>query len=333
MIKRTVKKRGFRYCRTCQNKLQRRGKTAAGSQRWYCQDCRKSKINPRIDLRRGFVFESFLDWLLGKDSQAELDLPCRTFRDQTAWCWQVPIPAVLTGEIHHAIIIDGLRVGGQVCLIARTTKHVIAWHWADRENSTNWLELLRRLPDPNYVVCDGQKGMLKALAICWPNTVVQRCRFHVWLNVKSKLTLNPQSIAGLQLLDLSRELLRVRSKRQARSWKAELKNWHRRNHVFIAERTIKDNPKPGQRTWRYAHERLRSAYRQLARQTDDLLRSSYRPHPQLPRTTNHLEGGINSQIRGKLGLHRGMPNHHQKALVNWYLYTRTETPKLPRKCL
>lgn len=333
MDKTTVKKRGFRYCQACGFKLKKRGKTAAGKQRWYCRQCALSLTKLRPDLRHGFVFESFLDWLLGKGSQAELGLPGRTFRDQTAWCWQVSIPAVLTGEIHHAIIIDGLRVGGQVCLVARTTKYVIAWIWVERENAANWLELLRLLPAPNYVVCDGQKGMLKALAICWPNTIVQRCRFHVWLNVKSKLTLNPQSIAGRQLLDLSRQLLRVSSKRQARSWKAELKKWYRRHGDFIAERTTTDNPKPGQRAWRYTHERLRSAYRQLARQTDDLLRSSYRPHPELPRTTNHLEGGINSPIRHKLGLHRGMPKHHQKALVNWYLYSRTETQKAPRKCL
>ena len=245
----------------------------------------------------------------------------------------MPVPVVLTGEVHHTVIIDGIRIGDQVCLIARTTSYVIAWAWAERENSTNWALLLQLLPAPQFVVCDGQKGMLKALAICWPATVVQRCRFHVWLNTKSKLTLRPASLAGQELLSLSRKLLYVRTRRQARRWKRSLKHWYRKHAGYVTERTVKDNPKPRQRSWRYTHARLRSAYYQLNKQAEDLLRSSYRPHPELPSTTNHLEGGINSPIRTKLKLHRGMTNDHQMVVVNWYLYGRTEGAKATRKCL
>jgi len=235
--------------------------------------------------------------------------------------------------VHYAIIIDGFRVGGRVCLIARTTSYVIAWLWVERENSTNWMKLLRLLPAPDYIVCDGQKGMLKALAICWPVTTVQRCRFHVWLNTKAKLTLRPNSIAAQELLRLSQKLLHVRTRKQARRWKQALKDWYRKHAGYVTERTVKDDPKPRERSWRYTHARLRSAYYQLNKQAEDLLRSSYRPHPKLPHTTNHLEGGVNSQIRTKLKLHRGMKNEHQMVLVDWYLYNRTEEPKPPRKCL
>ena len=333
MPKKTVKKRGFRYCKVCQTKLQKRSKTAAGTQRWQCTNCQTSLTLSRPDLSRAFLFESFLAWLLGKDSQTELVGSARTFRDQTAWCWLVPVPVFLTGEVHHAIVIDGIRIGGRVCLIARTKHYVVAWLWVDRENSTNWSLLLRLLPSPCYVVCDGQKGMLKALSICWPATIVQRCRFHVWLNTKTKLTLRPSSQAGQELLDLSQQLLHVRTRRQAKRWQRALKHCHRRHASFLTDRTVKDDPKPRTRTWRYTHARLRSAYYQLNKQAEDLLRSSYRPHRNLPSTTNHLEGGINSPIRTKLKLHRGMSNEHQMVLVNWYLYGRSEGAKPPRFCL
>jgi transposase-like protein len=172
-----------------------------------------------------------------------------------------------------------------------------------------------------------------ALDICWPGTIVQRCRFHIWLNIKTKLTLNPESVAGQELLRLAQDLLHVQTKRRARRWKRQLKYWYRRHKTFINERTVRHDLKPGQRSWRYTHERLRSAYRQLTKQTDDLLRSSYSPNPKLPNTTNHIEGGINSQIRTKLRAHRGMPSAHQMRLVDWYLYSRTESPKPTRKCL
>lgn len=270
---------------------------------------------------------------MGKDSQAELTQSARTFRNQTTWCWGVAPPHVLSGEIHHAVIVDGIRIGGMVCLIARTTKYVIAWRWVPYESSQYWAELFQLLPPPAYVVCDGQKGLLKALSLCWPTTIVQRCRFHAWLNVKAKLTLRPESLAGQELLQLTRDLLRARTKRQARCWKRQLKRWYVKHQKFVNERTIKLHPKPRERGWRYTHERLRSAYRQLDKITDDLLRSSYRPNPALCATTNHVEGGINSQLRTRLKLHRGMPAAHQMRLADWYLYARTEDPKPPRKCL
>ena len=328
-----MKQRGFRYCRVCKTKLQKWGKTGAGKQRWRCPVCSLTATKPRPDLRRVFVFEGFMSWLLGKDSQDDLAAASRTFRDQTAWCWGVPVPSVLTGECHHCVIVDGICVGGHVCLIARTTMFVIAWMWVPYESSTYWATFLASLPAPTYVVCDGQKGLLKALPLCWPGTIVQRCRFHIWLNVKTKLTLHPESIAGKELLVLTKNLLHVRTRKHARHWKQRLRRWYKRHQNYVNERTVKPYPKPRERSWRYTHERLRSAYRQLDKVTDDALRSSYRPHAELPSTTNHVEGGINSQIRTKLKYHRGMSREHQRVLVNWYLYTRSEGRKPTRFCL
>jgi len=284
-------------------------------------------------LSRDFILERFVIWLLGKASQDELDGSARTFRNQTAWCWNVIPKPITTGEIHHAIIVDGIRVGGQVCLIARTTDFVITWLWVPYESSQYWAELFKLLPSPTYVVCDGQKGLLKAILLCWPTTIVQRCRFHSWLNVKAKLTLHPESRAGQSLLQLTRDLQHIKTRRQARRWRQKLKYWYRKHRHYVNERTTKSNPKPKERRWRYTHERTRSAYRQLDKIKNDLLRSSYKRSPRLPSTTNHLEGGINSQLRTKIKLHRGMKNEHQKVLVNWYLYTRTEGRKAPRFCL
>lgn len=327
------KKYGFRYCSICQNKLQKRSKTAAGKQRWHCKICGQSTTKSRLDLSRGFMLEKFVSWLLGKDSQDELDGPSRTFRDQTAWCWSVAPKPVMTGEIHHAVIVDGIRVGHMSCLIARTTKYVITWVWVPYESSEYWIHLFRLIPQPKYIVCDGQKGLLKAIPICWPDVIVQRCRFHAWLNIKTKLTLNPESKAARELLQLTRNLMHIQTRRQARRWKHQLEYWYKRHKKFIDERTVKYNPSRSERRWRYTHERLRSAYKQLYKITDDLLRSSYRVSPELPHDTNHIEGGINSQIRTKLKLHRGMPQVHQMRLVDWYLFSRTEEQKPPRKCL
>lgn len=188
-----MQKRGLRYCPTCSTKLQKRGLTAAGAQRWFCPNCKSSATRPRPDPRQGWLLDRFVEWLMGRQTQAELGMPERTWRDQTAWCWDIaPVPP-LTGEVHPVILLDGIRVGSMVCLIARTPQHVVLWHWAPYEAGTTWDRLLVQLPAPVVAVCDGQKGILLAIARSWPRARVQRCHFHVWQNVRTKLTMHPQT--------------------------------------------------------------------------------------------------------------------------------------------
>ena len=148
---------------------------------------------------------------MGKSSQTELPygLTDRTWRKQTEWCWDIVPKPEITGEIYPVILLDGIGVGNLVCLIARTPTAVVAWQWAGWESSNTWVKLLEQLPLSTVVVCDGQKGILLAIARCWATTPsVQRCIFHVWQNIRVKLTLHPQTLAGQELLDLARELLR-----------------------------------------------------------------------------------------------------------------------------
>jgi hypothetical protein len=280
--------------------------------------------------------------LLGKQSQAELKLPDgitdRAWRDQTAWCWSIAPYPEQTGEVYPVILLDGIGVGSLVCLVARTPEYVIGWCWVGWESSHTWAKLLAQFPSPTVVVCDGQKGILLAIVRCWPKTHIQRCHFHVWQNIRVKLTLHPQTLAGQELLALSRTLLRgIATTAEASQWQAGLAAWEQRHGDFIRERTLVQDPKPGQRQWRYTHERVRSAHRQLAKLLRDDQLFTYLEEATttavIPRTTNYVEGGINSQLRTKLKLHRGMNEEHQRRLVEWYLYSRTEEPKPTRKFL
>ena len=101
-----------------------------------------------------------------------------------------------TGEVYHIILLDGIGISSLVCLIARTPQAVTDWHWAGWESSNTWEKLLERQPAPVVVVCDGQKGILLAIARCWPKARIQRCIFHIWQNIRVKLTLHPQTEAG-----------------------------------------------------------------------------------------------------------------------------------------
>lgn len=332
-----MKQRGNRYCSTCKTKLQKWGKTKAGTQRWRCPKCTGTQVRKRPDLVKGLALERFISWLLGKQSQVELPIGItdRTWRNQTAWCWSITPKPELTGEVPFAVILDGIRVGALVCLIARTTEYVIAWHWAPYESSSTWSALLAQIPEPDFAVCDGQKGILLAIARCWPNARIQRCLFHVWLNVRGKLTLRPKTDAGQTFLKLTRALWEVHTEADVVTWQQRFQAWEQQYGNFVKQRTYVRDPRPNQRRWWYTHGRLRSAYRQLKKLQEDeqLFTYVYNPDQRLPRTTNHMEGGINSQLRTKLKLHRGMSDGHQRRLVEWYLYSRTEYQKPTRNFL
>jgi len=318
--------------------MQKRGKTAGGKQRWLCVKCSRSHSLGHEAQQKGRLLDRFVKWLLGKQAQSELGVSERTWRAQISWCWKIIPKPPLTGEIYPIILLDGIRIGSVVNLIARTPKAVIGWHWAGWESSYTWAELFDKFPAPTVVVCDGQKGVLLAIARCWPKAHVQRCIFHVWRNIRTKLSLHPQTEAGQELLNLAKVLLKgIYTKEGALIWQQQLESWEQRYNSLIRERTCVVKPRPGQRKWWYTHGRLCSAYKQLDKLLGDnqlftYLKTDLTPE-QIPRTTNFVEGGINSQLRTKLKFHRGMSEDHQHRLVEWYLYTRTEDPKPPRNCL
>lgn len=322
-------KRDYKYhCKTCNNKLQKNGHSANKRQLWKCPNCHTNRVSERSDLVKVFGFHDFLEWLLGKNSQSELSLADRTFRHHIAWCWNVSTPNVLTGEIHAIIVLDGICVGRMVCLIARTPKHTIAWIWTERENSQNWSQLLNLLPAPSYVICDGQKGILKAIHICWPNSVIQRCHYHVRANIRTKLTMDPQTKPAQDLAKLMSYLHFVYTVKQRDTWVASFCKLMVIHVDHLTKRTWHQNHQPGQRHWWYTHGRDRSAFRQINTLIRDGSLFCYVDNPNLiPRATSLLEGGTNSLIRRQLGYHRGLSNEHQRVLTNWLLYYQTEEPK------
>jgi len=339
-----MKQRGFRYCSTCSTKLQKRGLTAAGTQRWYCKVCSVSGIKPRGDLSRGFVLDRFVDYLLGKDSQDELPatlkLSSRAWRTDIAWCWDIVPTPTLSGEVYPVLLMDGTRVGEQSCLVVRSPKWVIHWRFVPWEASWSWDMLLRTIAAPHVIVCDGQKGMLLSIARNWPHTRIQRCLFHLWQNIRKKLSLNPQTAAGIDLLEHYKTIWHIDTAALGSEWENVFYEMYAYHKAFLDEKTYNSITTPNKRRWWYTHRNTRSAYRQIAKLLQakqlftyldpELLKLTEEP---IPRTTNHVEGGTHSTLKGQLYLHRGMPAEHQRRLADWYLYKKTEQQKPPRKFL
>ena len=121
----------------------------------------------------------------------------------------------------------------------------------------------------------------------------------------------------------------------------QLNAWHERWKEFIAERTYArddpSNPKASRHRWWWTHEELRRCYRRLEKLfREGMLFAFLEPgllagRP-VARTTNLLEGGINSLIKRTLLEHHGLPEDHMRRACEWRCYMKSAWPE-PNKLI
>lgn len=311
-------------CPICGSPMKRNGYTKAGKQRWRCKDCGSSTIQ-KIDTSNREL-KVFLDWLLSKNTQSQMPGAGRSFRRLAARYWAIwPIPPVVD-EIHRVVFADGIYLAKNVViLIARSEDYVLGWYLARAETSRAWEALLSRIAPPDMVVTDGGSGFAKAVGKVWPDTKVQRCLFHIYCQVKRCTTLNPNLEAGKELLSLSRRLMHVKTLKEAELWTNEYFEWADFWNDFLNESHWRDGRKE------YEHERLRKARRSIVQILNKgtmftYLDPSLTAEGPMPRTNNHIEGGVNTQLRDMLRNHRGMSTMKRIKAVYWWCYMHTECP-------
>lgn len=328
-------KRSYKYhCNQCGHALQKNGynQTKTGTKtKWRCPCCGTNRQQPRPDLVARFRLHAFVDYLIDTKTVNQLPGASSTFSTHIAACWSVdPCPRV-SGEIYPYIVIDATGVAREACAIVCSPCFVVTWEHGIRENSALWQRVLAPIPRPEAVVCDGQKGMAKALGCLWPGVIVQRCQVHVVRNITSKLSRRPQSSAGKDLQWLMSGIWDVRSEEEVAYFIALFEHFQEQHRAFLGERTVNTDPRLKRRWW-YTHRNARSAYRQIAKliESDQLFAFIFHPEFGLPRTTNRLEGGINSRLDELQYRHRGMTAAHQKRMTDWYLDSRSEVPYFKR---
>lgn len=317
-----------RHCQQCQKPLQRWGKTATGKQRYRCQNCSTSTVRPRKDTGRRNRLSAFVHWLTGNQTLEflahEQGVTVQTLLNRFSLYWQQEPKPLLPAQC-QVLVLDATSVVKHLimALIGQdgVARQPVSWGFAERESFASWFGFLRPLAEtsinPSAVVTDGQRGLLKAIRLVWPNTQIQRCLIHVTRQAGLWLTQHPQTGAGQELLWLVQGLLSIRTRRQKRRWLRRFHHWCWKYDHFIKERSY--HPADPKKWW-YTHRRLRAVRSLLRHALPDLFR--FVGHPEIPRTTNHVEGGINSRLKELLRRHRGLSSQRKRVLVSWYLALR-----------
>lgn len=304
--------------------MQRWGKTTVGTTRWRCIKCKTTSIRLRIDNVTRKRKNIFHKWLIGN-----LNLKDFSFKEKvdvcTLWRWfqpfweDLPKPKVFVPLEKQALIIDAvyLHKRTHAVLIGRTKERIVFWLFAERENFFSWLAFFSALPQFCAVVCDGQKGILLALKTKCPDVVIQRCICHLIRLSLSKLTRNPKTLAGQKLRQIVVSLSKVYTRRQKRRWIRKYRHWEKQYAIFLKEKTLGVLSPKGRRRWWYTHRNVRTVKTMIKRALPNLF--AYIGHPHIPRSTNYVEGGINSRLKELLHRHRGLSVKKKQVLAAVFL--------------
>ncbi|RSX52405.1 transposase [Bifidobacterium callimiconis] len=318
--------------------MRKNGRTKAGSQRCKCTDCSLGVTAPRPDRKHDADLRAFLDWLLSGRTQGDMGPGPRALRKRIQWCWNVrpviPPPIVR----HHTVMADGTYMNHGWCLIVAVdgeSGEVLGLRWCAHESKAAYMALFSRIPAPDVLITDGLHGAETACNAAWPDTRIQRCLVHVQRNTRADLTSKPRLDAGKELKKLSDRLTKVHDAEQAARWGEALNAWHLRWGDFINERTFArddpTNPKATRREWWWTHQEVRRCYRRLERLFREgklfaFLEPALTAGGPVVRTTNRLEGGVNSPLKHVLLDHHGLPEEHMRRACEWVRYMKSGSP-------
>ena len=312
-------------CPICNCKCIKHGKIKSGSQRWFCKSC-KLAFTPKID-NDTKQLQQFLAWLFSKEVQSNMSGDGRTFRRKTSKFWDIWVMAPKIEELNDVLYLDGIYLSRKSCiLICCDKEHVLGWYVCRYEHSGAWEALMSRIAEPKVVVSDGGMGFRKALKRKWPKAKHQRCVFHVFSQVKRYTTSRPNTLAGLELYALARDLFDVKSIEDSKIWVDRFTGWIVKHKRFLSEVTYDENGKP-----RPKHERLIKAEKSMLRLLNDntlftYLNEELRAECKIPSTNNRIEGGVNACLREMLHNHRGLSVERRIKAVFWWCYMHSPKP-------
>lgn len=218
--------------------------------------------------------------------------------------------------------IDGkwLHRFGVVMIYRNVTTGVnLWWSWQKSESYQNLSEdfyrvwLLTNHHLPGGVVSDWKGSIVALSGAFFPDSVHQRCLAHLVREAKRLLPSGSPFFFTLKLREIAQEIMDISNPSDYYDWSVKLESWQQDYDSLLK---VKTKGVGTQKKWWYTHGNLRRAIRLLTKDQESLFK--YLHYPFLPKTNNSLEG-VNSQLKRKLGNHRGMKPNQQISFCFWCL--------------
>jgi hypothetical protein len=314
------------HCKICGNNLQKRGKTASGTQRYFCVNCNKSSIVEKENNTKRNELKMFVNWLLDKPTKSQSSNICRrTFNNKTKWCWDIT-PKIKYENIESEFLIsDTTYLTKDVGLmVVRNGNYVLNYRWCESENYIDYFKLLKGLKEPKFLICDGSTPLIKSAMKLWKKLEIQRCLFHIGLNTKAKLGQRSPYPAVQELRKHILKISTINTIRKSKNWYKKFEDLCEKHKSFLNEKRVVDIDHDTGEILKEVRVH-KKPYSMI-----NMIRKAYKQNRlflflehDIPNTTNYVEGGINSRIKELIRCHRGLCLEKQKKICEWYLASRS----------
>lgn len=326
-------------CPFCSYPAIRFGYHRSGKRRWQCTVCRKTftRIRHRNTLTFA-IFCQFFQWVIANTSRIQLGslngvsrwtlyrnfLPFLVRPLAPGEVWRILPPKCTKSGVRWIYGTDGKWLHHEsVFLIHRniTHKENLWWSSSLNESFASWYRDISEFaslltPDcfPSGAVSDWKRGLIQALVTVFGDIPHQRCLAHV---ARHAMTLLPQGspfLATRRLRDIAKALRNIKTGDDMDEWKQDLTRWGYLYGDMLSEKT--KAALGSTKKWWYTHGNLRRGWRLLTGDVNSFF--VFLTVRNLPKTNNSLEG-VNRNLKGKLGIHRGLTTAFQVSLLSWVM--------------
>lgn len=280
-------------------------------QRWFCKDC-KRYFTGRHRLSCEEVNEMYTRGNLTVSDIARIhSLSERTIYRRLRKKFVEKIPCKPGRDV--VLLMDATYWGrrfGVVIIKAHIVGDVLWYKFiTGKESLSDYREGVEYLESRGFniqcIVSDGLKGLRQMSQ----KYRFRLCQFHQVMTVKTKLTMHPKLEASRELLALSKLLCHT----DKESFIGALDEWHSKWESFLKDRTEGNDGRT-----HYVHKNTRSAYLSLKRNMPWLWTWYDNPQLDIPNTNNELES-LNSDLKIKLNLHKGISLERRKIFIQDFL--------------
>jgi AraC-like DNA-binding protein len=321
-----------KHCPHCDSSDVLKWGSKSAHQRFRCKACKRTFVRTRLDISIHNRQVWFRQWV-EQGHTIDYISKCSGYSERTLKRYFYDyLHDHPTWHIRPAdkvnMLIDGTYFANKVCLVLYQDNNVKAtqlyrltdgeWQSEISEDLNNLLSLGIRIES---VTCDGSASIIKAVRMCAPKAILQRCTVHVQRECLTWLTRYPKSEAGRELRRIVCHLNSITDRQAWGYWVVELVRWEERHREYLNQKTMPDDdPK---RVW-FTHKMVRRAFVHIKRALPNLFH--YLDNPDIPKSTNSLESFF-GHLKTNLRLHRGLSQEHFKNYVKWYLFFKNNKPK------
>jgi hypothetical protein len=234
------------------------------------------------------------------------------------WLKQIPKEQVDYPKVRY-VIYDATYFHKDGCLLNlmnATDQKIIAHLYVEKEsfkNAYTWfISLKHQGLSPRFMTTDGERSIIRAMKLVWPDVKLQRCLYHLQHEGMRWLRTYPKTEAGKELRAILSKLSRVKTLKERNAFIHGYRAWVNKYKEFVLSlpRTT------------IAFKDLRRAMVLINNALPDMF--YYLENECVHSTTNALEG-FHSRLKTDYQRHRGLTKEHRIQYIRWYCYFKNRS--------